>query len=61
MLKWLHKVIPPARGGVRTSAGCHDPPPPHSGGSRIEGVKQWTLAVQLWSCSTLVAMVTLTP
>ena len=36
--KRQHKVTPPrpGGGGVRTSAGCHDPPRP--GGSRTEGV-----------------------
>ena len=36
MPKRKPKVTPPAR-GVRTAAGCHDPPGP--GGVRIEGVK----------------------
>ena len=37
MPKQKLKVTPPGPGGVRTSAGCHDPPP-RPGGSRIEGV-----------------------
>ena len=36
MPKQKLKVTPPRAGGVRTLAGCHDPPRP--GGSRIEGV-----------------------
>ena len=30
--KRQHKVTPPRPGGVRTSAGCHDPPPGPGGG-----------------------------
>ena len=44
MRKQKLKVTPPARGGVRTAAGCHDPPRP--GGASIEGVNGVSLDIE---------------